>query len=128
MEDSTVKGKLLYPPSINKYYLNRTIRSRTGKIVKPRLPAVQKYVTDCLLLLKMQKINSIDAEKLQVELFIYPPDKKRRDLDNVCKVILDTLQRAGVYTDDYKIWKLTISRKEVRQYGEVEFFITSIEG
>lgn len=95
-------------------------------MVKPRLPVVQKYVSDCLYLLNFQKIKPIVAEKLRVELLIYPPDKKRRDIDNVCKVILDTLQRAGVYDDDFKVWQLTIERKEVRQYGEVEFSITSI--
>lgn len=95
-------------------------------MVKPRLPAVQKYVEDCLFLLKTQKINPIMADKLHVNLFIYPPDKRRRDIDNVCKVILDTLQRAGIYDDDFKIWKLTVERKEVRQWGEVEFFITSM--
>lgn len=95
-------------------------------MVKPRLPAVQKYVNDAIILLKMQKINAINAEKLQIELLIYPPDHKRRDLDNVCKVILDTLQRAGIYEDDFKIWNLTIKRKEMRQYGEVEFTIMEI--
>ena len=126
MEDLIVKGKLPYPPSINKYYLNRTIKTRTGKIIKPRLPAVQKYVDDCLILIKIQKIKPVIAEKLQVHLLIYPPDEKRRDLDNLAKVCLDIFQRAGIYDDDFKIWKLTISRKEVRQYGEVEFIITSI--
>ena len=94
-------------------------------MIKPRLPEVQKYVTDCLYLLKMQKITATSAEKLQIDLLIYPPDKKRRDIDNVCKVVLDTLQRAGIYDDDFKVWMLTVERKEVRQYGEVEFTITS---
>jgi crossover junction endodeoxyribonuclease RusA len=88
---------------------------------------VQNYVKECLYLLYAQKVKPIAAEKLQIELFIYPPDKKRRDLDNICKVILDTLQKAGIYDDDFKIWKLTISRKEVRQYGEVEFIIKSLD-
>lgn len=77
-------------------------------------------------MLETQNLKPILTEKLQIHILIYPPDKKRRDLDNVCKVILDTLQRAGIYDDDFKIWKLTIERKEVRQYGEVEFTITSI--
>lgn len=66
------------------------------------------------------------AEKMQVDLLIYPPDKKKRDIDNVIKVILDTLQHAGVFENDFNVWKLTAERKEVRQYGEVEFFIKEI--
>lgn len=95
-------------------------------MIKPRLPSVQKYVSDCLYLLKTQSLKSISTEKLQIHLLIYPPDLRKRDIDNVCKVVLDTLQRAGIYENDFMVWKLTIERKEVRQYGEVEFTITSI--
>lgn len=96
-------------------------------MVKPRLPEVQKYVADCIYFLNFQKIKPINAEKLQIQLLIYPPDKKRRDIDNICKVILDTLQRAGIYDDDFKVWKLTVERQEVRQYGEVEFIIKEVK-
>jgi crossover junction endodeoxyribonuclease RusA len=95
-------------------------------MIKPRLPSVQKYVEDCLILLKSQNLKSTLAEKLQIQLLIYPPDQRKRDIDNVCKVVLDTLQRAGIYENDFKVWKLTLERKEVRQYGEVEFTITSL--
>lgn len=127
MNTKKINGKLPYPPSINNYYLNKTIHNRSGHLIKPRLPSVQKYVNDCLLLLKTQKLNTIDDEKLCVQLDVYPPDLKRRDLDNIAKVILDTLQRAGIYKDDYNIWKLTIERKDVRQFGEVEFTISAID-
>lgn len=96
-------------------------------MIKPRLPEVQKYVNDVIYLLKLQKVNPINAEKLQVELLIFPPDLKKRDLDNVCKCILDALQRAKIYEDDFKIWKLTVERREVRKHGEVEFTIISLE-
>lgn len=97
-------------------------------MIKPRLPSVQKYVEDCLILLKMQNLKPISTEKLQVEILIYPPDLRKRDIDNVCKVVLDTLQRAHIYENDFKVWKLTLERREVRQYGEVEFTIASIGG
>lgn len=85
-----------------------------------------KYVKDAVILLKYQQIKPTSAEKLRIELLIYPPDKKRRDLDNVCKAICDVLQHAGIYDDDFKIWQLYVERREVRKYGEVEFTISSI--
>ncbi len=129
MDDLIQKGKLPYPPSINKYWGSRQIRLRgTGKIIKCvyRLPAVVKYVNDVIYFLKMQKIKPFFAEKLRIELLIYPPDRKKRDIDNVCKGILDALQYAGIYDDDFKIWQLSVERREVRKHGEVEFTIMSI--
>jgi Holliday junction resolvase len=78
-------------------------------------------------LIAQQKIKALTGSKLRLQLLIYPPDKKRRDIDNVCKAILDALQYAGVYDDDFKIWQLFVERREVRKFGEVEFTITEIE-
>lgn len=74
----------------------------------------------------MQKIKPIIADKLQIELLIYPPDNKKRDIDNVCKALLDALQHAGIYDDDFKIWVLHVERREVRKHGEVEFILKAL--
>ncbi len=91
-----------------------------------REPEVVKYANDCFYLIKQQRIKPIHADKLRVELYIYPPDEKRRDVDNVCKAVLDVLQQAGIYTDDFKVWQLYVERCSVRLHGEVEFVITRI--
>jgi crossover junction endodeoxyribonuclease RusA len=43
-----------------------------------------------------------------VTLTAFPPDKRRRDLDNLPKVVLDSLTKAGVWKDDSQIQRLTI--------------------
>ncbi len=91
-----------------------------------RTAKVLKYVNDVAYLIRNQKIKPISADKLRIELLIYPPDLRKRDLDNICKAILDSLQHAGIFDDDFKIWQLTIERREVRKYGEVGFTITEI--
>jgi crossover junction endodeoxyribonuclease RusA len=48
--------------------------------------------------------------KLSVKIIACPPDKRRRDLDNLLKATLDALQHAGVYKDDCQIDDLHISR------------------
>jgi len=45
----------------------------------------------------------------------FPPDKRRRDLDNLIKAIQDSLQYAGVYEDDSQIDYLTIKRSILRE-------------
>jgi crossover junction endodeoxyribonuclease RusA len=55
---------------------------------------------------------------------MYPPDARRRDVDNILKSLLDALQGAGVYKDDTLIDKLTIERCGKVEGGKV---VVSIE-
>lgn len=54
------------------------------------------------------------TDRLFIEIEAYPPDKRRRDLDNIFKSLLDSLQHAGVYEDDNQIDKILISRNAER--------------
>ena len=50
--------------------------------------------------------------RLSVLINAYPPDRRKRDLDNILKSLLDALQHARVYPDDSQIDRLTIIRNE----------------
>lgn len=47
---------------------------------------------------------------LIVHIDIFPPDKRRRDLDNCLKSLLDALQHGGAYLDDSQIVRLSIEK------------------
>lgn len=49
----------------------------------------------------------------------FPPDRRRRDLDNLQKPVLDVLQHAGVYEDDSQIDLLITRRREVVPEGRL---------
>ena len=51
--------------------------------------------------------------RLSMTMTLFPPDKRRRDLDNAFKAPLDALAHAGVYEDDSQIDVLTIRRGAV---------------
>ena len=49
----------------------------------------------------------------------FPPDRRRRDLDNLLKSSQDSLAHAGVYEDDSQIDQLYIRRREPNKPGMI---------
>ncbi len=95
---------LPYPPSINHYWRNvggRTLISRTGRQYKQEVAC------------ELRGLKPLEGE-LAIGVFIYPPDKRRRDIDNVLKALLDALQ-GSVYIDDNQIMRLAIAKQSELQ-------------
>jgi crossover junction endodeoxyribonuclease RusA len=84
---------LPYPPSVNSYWRangHRRFISEEGVIFKN---AVAEYVID-------NNIEKMGDAPLVVFISLFPRDKRRTDIDNRVKAVLDSLQDAGVYDDD----------------------------
>lgn len=65
---------------------------------------------------------------LWVRIEFYPPDKRRRDLDNLLKPLLDALAYGGVYEDDSQIDQLEIKRcLDVGYLNELIVYVEEIE-
>jgi Holliday junction resolvase RusA-like endonuclease len=97
---------LPYPPSINHYWRqvgNRTLISRQGRIYRER-------ARDFLTAYRLDNPFEILKGPLILTAEFYPPDNRRRDLDNLAKALLDSLQHGGVYADDFQIWRLVLIR------------------
>ena len=54
---------------------------------------------------------------LSLRLTLYPPDRRRRDIDNNLKVLLDSLVKAGVMRDDSQVDDLRVTRGPVSPPG-----------
>jgi crossover junction endodeoxyribonuclease RusA len=94
--------KLPWPPSTNRYYRvvnNRAILSKEAREYRARV--IEQFGT-----------NSPLAGSIGIVIYATPPNRVRRDLDNMLKQPLDALQHAGVYTDDSQIDQLMIRRME----------------
>jgi crossover junction endodeoxyribonuclease RusA len=69
-------------------------------------------------------LGPIDAERLNVTITFYPPDNRRRDLDNMlasAKGLIDGVADS-IEIDDSK-WAISIKRGEVMKGGNVRFEI-----
>ena len=92
---------LPWPPSVNRYYRQykgRAIISKEGREYRSAVVlAVWKLWTA-----RMQTMTGL----LSVSLELYPPDRRRRDIDNILKALLDSMCKAGIYADDSQIKRL----------------------
>lgn len=49
---------------------------------------------------------------VELDVVLFPRDKKLMDIDNMLKCLGDSLQDAGAFNDDQQVWKITIERGE----------------
>lgn len=108
---------LPYPPSANHYWRhvgNRTLISSTGRQYKLNVAA------ECL-----QRGWRPTTARVSVTIYAAPPDRRRRDLDNLLKPLLDSL-KGYAYRDDSQIDRLEIVRCRVVDGGSVDVVVEEI--
>jgi crossover junction endodeoxyribonuclease RusA len=87
--------ELPWPPSINNYY----VHTRNHTYIGDRGRDYRIIVRSILNTNKARKISGY----IRLELELYPPDKRKRDMDNIQKALWDALQHGGLYEDDSQI-------------------------
>jgi len=106
---SVVINDLPYPPTVNTYWRrvgDRTIVSRAGRRYRDRVASI----------LSLYNIPEFGGP-IEVSIEVHPPDRRRRDLDNLLKALLDALERGGAYRDDSQIEQLMVLRGDVEPGG-----------
>jgi len=114
-----IELELPYPPSVNRYYRNvgaRTLISREGRAYRQRVEA----------LLAERRIRLTEGP-LAVLVDLFPPDRRRRDVDNAMKALLDSLEHAGAYRDDSQIVHLEIDKRDITDGGQAVVRISPID-
>lgn len=115
---------LPWPPSNNRYYRHiskgvhagRTLLSFDGRDYRQAVQAV----------VAAQGVQKPLEGRLAVIIHAFPPDARRRDLDNLLKGVLDSLQHANVYEDDSQIDRLVIHRCSKIIGGRLDVFVEEI--
>lgn len=114
-----IELSLPYPPSVNHYWRRagtRTIVSAEGR--RFRAAVARTLVT--------RRIRPFEG-RVAVRVVVHPPDRRRRDLDNVLKALLDALaQPGGAYRDDAQIDGLEVLRGNVVKGGLVVVTVEAI--
>lgn len=121
-----IELELPYAPTLNHFKRpGRIIRTKGGKtfqqrITTPETKAFYMHVWQAVVAMRAHKgLQSFGDSLLEMEIDVYPPDKRRRDIDNLAKSVLDALQKAGLYDDDYQICRLVIQRMDIFPKGRI---------
>jgi len=109
---------LPWPPSVNHYWGQRGKARYIGKKGKEFRLAVAEA---CAL----QGVSALEG-RLAVHVSLWPPDKRRRDIDNPIKALLDACEHAGCFIDDSQIDELRIVRHEVVRGGRCAVLVLPI--
>lgn len=114
---------LPWPPSVNAAY--RSIRMGPGvRVLLSR--AGREFKARATLELLAQRVPSFGARRVSVAIDAYPPDRRRRDLDNLLKLAGDALM-PRVIDDDSQIDRLLFERRTIVPGGRIDVRIISVE-
>lgn len=112
-----ISFRMDYPPSVNHYW--RRAPNGKGMYITADGKAYRSAA------MEHRPESPIHGEvKLGLELTV--PDKRRRDIDNVLKAILDAIGHAGIYEDDSQIVELHVRKVGVEAPGCVDVYLEAI--
>ncbi|UNU74133.1 RusA family crossover junction endodeoxyribonuclease [Moraxella nasovis] len=97
------------PPTVNQYW--RSASNGFAKGVKVYLSKqAQAYKHEVYQIVKKAGLDIRTDKRLKMYVMLNFKDKRKNDLDNRMKGLLDALTHAGVYQDDSQIDKLIVER------------------
>lgn len=111
---------LPFPPSLNSYWR----KSAKGMYIDKkgrefREAVLAKYKSPVPLFTK--------NKRLSVQIRLFAPDRRKRDVDNYAKGLLDALAKANIFVDDSQIDELNIKRCHIEPPGRCEVTIKGVE-
>jgi len=111
---------LPYPPSINHYW--RHFRGHV--VISQEGQAYRRHV--CALLAGGGPRRPPAGGRIALAMDAFPPDRRKRDLDNLQKPVLDALEHAGMYEDDSQIDLLLTRRRNPVPGGNLNVRVAAL--
>lgn len=116
---------LPYPPSVNHYWKTGRKVLRNGRTIptKYKSDAACKFISDVKLIVGKCQTSLC---RIKIEVLVYPPDKRCRDLDNILKGTFDAIVSTGLIADDEQIDDMRVIRCDKIKSGKIRVKITEL--
>jgi hypothetical protein len=62
----------------------------------------------------------------EVHIVLFPPDQRRRDIDNYNKALFDALTQTGVWEDDSQVKRMLVEWGPLTKKGKVELRLSDL--
>lgn len=126
---SSLHLTLPWAPSVNNYW-KPFMRPGMSWPMLRLTPGARYYRGAAIVALrKITGATKYEAWKqpVRIDIELRPPDRRKRDIDNNLKPILDSLTFAGVWDDDSRVDEMTVSRGRVIDGGSVSIIVTALD-
>jgi len=118
---------LPFPPSVNTYWRAPNKGPLKGRHLISAAGRKYQSAACAAIIEQLRRLPKPSTALAAVEITLFPPDERRRDIDNYCKALLDSLTHAGVWEDDRQVKRMLIEWGPVVKRGRVEITITRFE-
>lgn len=119
---SVITLDLPYPPSVNHYWIRNR---RTRRLL---ISEKGRSYRELVGLLVYQAGKPRISGPVRVEIVAHPPDRRVRDLDNLCKALLDALEHANVFENDHFVRRLELEWGSVDSPGRTLVTVARYDG
>jgi Holliday junction resolvase RusA-like endonuclease len=75
----------------------------------------------------VHNVPKLGSARLEMQVTLYPKDRRKQDIDNRIKALWDALASAGVFNNDEQIDVLMVQRGEIRKGGGCLVMIEELE-
>ena len=116
-----IRLELPYPPSANTYWRSVVINNRVRVLLSRKGREYKMAVQHACAAAGIA--GKRITHDVAIVISLYPPDRRRRDIDNSVKPLLDALTSAGVWLDDSQVCELTVKRMAIVRGGSVDMQI-----
>lgn len=126
-----MKLVLPFPPSVNTYWRAPNKGPLAGRHLISAEGRKYQSAACAAIIEQLRRLPKPTTAPAAVEITLFPPDMRRRDLDNYNKALFDALfdalTHAGVWEDDSQVKRMLVEWGPVVPKGKVEITISIYE-
>jgi crossover junction endodeoxyribonuclease RusA len=116
MAGKQINLTFMWPPTVNSYWILVRRGKHCSKILSKKGELYKQHVyEECVK--QLGQWEPIEG-KIKFTLSAHPPDRRRRDLDNIFKSLLDAMEDAHLFKDDCQVCIINATKLDFNQLSK----------